>query len=150
MVTVHPYIAFADTKAALAYYEEVFGAKNVVRVPVGAEQAGQFGVDPEKAADMTMHAQFDVLGATIYGADNFIHASLTYDSFTIHLNLDSEDAVAVAEADAFFEKVAASGKAEVTMPYADQFWGGKMGAFRDQFGINWAVHAEPYSTRGQY
>jgi len=42
MTRLIPYLVFESTKEALAYYEDVFGATEVNRLPVGKEQAEQF------------------------------------------------------------------------------------------------------------
>ncbi len=62
MTALFPYIAFKNSKEALAYYEEVFGATDVKRLEVGEEQASRiFGMTKE-AQEATMHAEFEVLG----------------------------------------------------------------------------------------
>ncbi|AZU54633.1 PhnB protein [Listeria monocytogenes] len=61
------------------------------------------------------------------------------------LDSNSEDPAAVADADAFFEKVSSSGRVTVTLPFEEQFWGGKMGQFVDEYGISWMIHTQPYS-----
>ncbi|MDR2832656.1 MAG: glyoxalase/bleomycin resistance/extradiol dioxygenase family protein [Streptococcaceae bacterium] len=145
MANVHPYLAFNNTKEALSYYEEVFGVTNVSRMPVSAEQAEQFGVSKEQAADMTMHSQFSVLGATIMAADNFQQVELNYDAVSILLDLNSEDEEAMKEADVFWALVEKSDTVKVNMPFEEQFWGGKMGDFTDKYGVRWLLHAQPYS-----
>lgn len=102
MAKIHPYLTFNNTKEALDYYKAVLGATHISRMPVAAEQAEQFGVPLEKAADLTMHSQFDILGSTIMAADNFMKVDpLVYDAVYILIDLDSEDEKALAEADAF-------------------------------------------------
>ncbi|RZI48274.1 VOC family protein [Lactococcus kimchii] len=146
MATIHPYLTFNNTKEALAYYEEVLGAKNISRMPVAPEQAEQFGVEADAAADLTMHSQFDVLGSTIMAADNFMKLEpLVYDAVSILIDLDSEDEVALAQADAFWDHVVASGTVTVNLPFETQFWGGKMGDFTDKYGVRWMLHTQPYS-----
>ncbi|TYC49854.1 glyoxalase/bleomycin resistance/extradiol dioxygenase family protein [Weissella muntiaci] len=146
MATVHPYLTMVNTKEALTYYEDVFGASNIVRMPVAEAQAEQFGVSAEQAAEMTMHGQFDVLGTTVMAADNFMGVEkLDYASVAILLDLNSEDADESAAADAFWKKIAESGQVTINMPYEEQFWGGKMGDFTDKYGVRWMLHAQPYS-----
>ncbi len=127
MANIHPYIALNNTKEALAYYEEVLGAKNIRRVPVAAEQAKEFGLSEEQAAEMTMHSQFDILGTTIMAADNFQHEALSYTGISILLDLNSEDKEAMAEAQEFWKHLSDSGKVTINMPFEEQFWGGAMG-----------------------
>ncbi len=96
MANIHPYLTFNNTKEALDYYKAVLGATNISRMPVAAEQAEQFGVPIEKASDLTMHSQCDILGSTIMAADNFMKVDpLVYDSVSILIDLDSEDEQAV-------------------------------------------------------
>lgn len=71
MTELFPYLAFEKAKDAIAYYEEVFGAKNVKRLEVSEEQAEQFGMTKEQAAEATMHAEFEVLGVKILCSDSF-------------------------------------------------------------------------------
>lgn len=54
MTALFPYIAFENSKEALAYYEEVFGATDVKRLEVGEEQASHFGMTKEEAQEATM------------------------------------------------------------------------------------------------
>lgn len=72
MAKIYPYLAFNSAKEALDYYTEVFGATDIIRLPVSPEQATQFGISSEKLADTTMHASFTVLGAPLFCADNFM------------------------------------------------------------------------------
>lgn len=139
MANIHPYIALNNTKEALAYYEEVLGAKNIRRVPVAGEQA----------AEMTMHSQFDILGTTVMAADNFQHEVLSYTGISILLDLNSEDKDAMAEAQEFWKHLSESGQVTINMPFEEQFWGGAMGDFTDKYGVRWMLHAQPYSKLGE-
>ncbi|MCL2676668.1 MAG: glyoxalase/bleomycin resistance/extradiol dioxygenase family protein [Streptococcaceae bacterium] len=142
MISVHPYITLNNTKEALDYYKEVLGATDVTRMPVGPEQAEQFGVPADKAEEMTMHSQFNILGSTIMAADNFQKVEISYTGMSILLNVDAKDEKAMADAQAFWDHLDASGKVTVNMPYEKQFWGGAMGDFTDAYGIRWMLHAQ--------
>lgn len=145
MAKLYPYLSFENSKEALTYYEQVFGATNISRLPVGEEQAKDFGIPVDKLADTTMHGGFNVLGAELFCSDNFNREKQIGHQISILLDVNSEDELASKEAADFFEKVANSGTVTVNLPYEDQFWGGKMGQFTDQYGILWMVHAQPYS-----
>ncbi|GAC43703.1 VOC family protein [Paenibacillus popilliae] len=145
MAKIYPYLGFNSAKEALAYYEEVFGATNIMRMPVNKEQAETFGVSLEHLEDTTIHASFSVLGADLLCSDCFGQSVQNGNQISIMLDVNSEDEKAVKEADEFFEKVANSRTVEVKMPYEDQFWGGKMGQFVDKYGISWMLHSQPYS-----
>lgn len=146
MANIHPYLTLNNTKEALEYYKEVLGATNVSRMPVASAQAEQFGVPAEKAADLTMHSQFDVLGSTVMAADNFMQMEpLVYDAVCILIDLNSEDSAESEKANVFWKKAVDSGTVKVNLPYEEQFWGGKMGDFTDKYGVRWMLHAQPYS-----
>ena len=145
MANVHPYLALNNTKEALEYYKEVLGATNVSRMPVAPEQAEQFGVSAEMAAEMTMHSQFEVLGTTIMAADNFSNEELAYTGVSILLDLNSEDEEAMKSAQDFWNHLVESGKVTINLPFEEQFWGGAMGDFTDAYGVRWMLHAQPYS-----
>ncbi|KRN74322.1 glyoxalase family protein [Carnobacterium maltaromaticum] len=145
LAKIYPYLAFDSAKEALDYYTEVFGATDIIRLPVSPEQATQFGISAEKLADTTMHASFTVLGAPLFCADNFMGPVQSSNQVSIMLDINSEDAQAAHEADAFYQKIAASGQAKITMPFEEQFWGGKMGQLVDKYGITWMLHSQPYS-----
>lgn len=106
MTELIPYLAFESAKEALAYYEEVFGATDVNRLPVGKEQAEQFGVDPEQAEETTMHSEFKVAGHKLYAADRFGKAGDFNNSMTLSLNWDKSNAEDTAAMTELFNKVA--------------------------------------------
>lgn len=121
MANIHPYLSFNNTKEALEYYEEVLGAAHIVRLPVSQEQADQFGVPLDKLEETTMHSQFDILGTTVMAADNFHGDALSYTGFSILLDLNSEDEVALKKAQDFWDPVAKSDEVEINMPFEEQF-----------------------------
>ena len=147
MAEVHPYLALNNTKEALKYYEEVLGATNIVRMPVQKEQAKEFGISEEAAPAATMHSQFDVLGTTIMAADNFQNEKLIYTGISILIDLNSEDEEAMAQAKEFWDRLSKSEKVTINMPFEEQFWGGAMGDFSDQYEVRWMLHAQPYSKK---
>ncbi|WP_099223889.1 VOC family protein [Listeria costaricensis] len=149
MANLYPYLAFERAKEALAYYEKVFGATNITRVPVTEEQAKQFGLPAEELDNLTMHAGFTILGTELFCADSFGNQIAPSRQISLMLDVNSEDAAAAKEADDFFENVAASPDVDVTMPFEEQFWGGKMGQFTDKYGITWMIHSQPYSKLGK-
>ena len=147
MAVVHPYIALENTKEALVYYQEVLQATNIKRLPVSKEQAADFGISAKEAEAKTMHSQFDVLGTTIMAADNFRQDKLAYTGISILLDLNSEDPTAMTEARDFWRHIKDSGQVTINLDFAEQFWGGAMGDFTDKYGVNWMLHAQPYSKQ---
>ncbi|MFD1670861.1 VOC family protein [Agrilactobacillus yilanensis] len=146
-IRVYPYFAFENAKAAIEYYQEVFGATDVYRLTPKPEQAKQFGLpDDTDLESMTMHAVFTILGNKFECADAFGHGGAPSNQISVMLDVNSEDPESVAAADAFYAKIEASDTVNITMPYAEQFWGGKMGHFVDKYGVNWMLHSSPWST----
>ncbi|HAM2109748.1 TPA: glyoxalase/bleomycin resistance/extradiol dioxygenase family protein [Listeria monocytogenes] len=145
MAKMYPYLAFENAKEALGYYEEVFGATYISRLPVSEEQSEMFGLAKENLENTTVHGGFTVLGANLFCSDSFGKEVKPSNQISIMLDSNSEDPAAVADADAFFEKVSSSGRVTVTLPFEEQFWGGKMGQFVDEYGISWMIHTQPYS-----
>lgn len=35
---------------------------------------------------------------------------------------------------------------EIELPFADQFWGGKMGVFTDKYSVRWMLHGQDYTA----
>lgn len=145
MAKSYPYLAFKQAKEALSYYERVFSATNLYRLPIPKGHAEQFNLRAEDLADSTIHGSFDVLGTTIFCSDAFGYDVEPSRQISIMLDLDWEDSVAVKEANDFYQKVLDSGEATITMNFDKQVWGGKMGHIVDKYGINWMLHAHPYS-----
>ncbi|MCB1051181.1 MAG: VOC family protein [Acidobacteria bacterium] len=124
-MTVHevfPYLCVHDAKAAIAYYSEVFGAKETLRL---TEPSGRIG-----------HAQLDFGGTTLMLAEEFPEMNilsaktLGASPVTIHLHVD--------DADAIIAKAVARG-ANLERPPTDQFFGERSGAVRCPFGHRWLI-----------
>ena len=125
MSVLTPYLAVADTRAALDWYARALGA-----VPEGeliVMDDGSVG-----------HAEMTVGGARLMLADS----APDYDSVApdpdvaaaVTLHLD------VADADAVIEQARAAG-ARVDREAADTPYG-RIGVFRDPFGHRWMINAE--------
>ena len=143
---IYPYLAFKNTKEAIEYYQDAFGAIDVYRLSPQPEQAKQFGL-PEGAdlESMTMHAGFTILGMKVECADAFTGDAEPSGQISLLLDINSEDPESSKAADEFYKHLEESGQVDITMPFAEQFWGGKMGGFTDKYGINWMLHTSPWS-----
>jgi len=142
----YPYLAFDNAKTAIDYYQRVFGATDVYRLTPKPEQAKMFGLaDGTDLNNLTMHGGFTVLGVKVECADDFRHTAKPTDQITLMIDINSEDAATAQAADAFYQRLVDSGEVKITMPFAEQFWGGKMGQFTDKFGVNWSLHSSPWS-----
>ncbi|CAN7500463.1 VOC family protein [Variovorax sp. LjRoot290] len=116
------YLCVNDTAAAIAYYGEVFGAREKFRL---TEPSGRIG-----------HAELDFDGATLMLSDEFPEygilgaKAIGATAVTIHLHVDDADAV--------IERALKAG-ATLEIPIQDQFYGERSGSFRDPFGHRWNV-----------
>ena len=122
MHTVTPHLICAGATDAIAFYEQAFGATDLVRV--------------EGPQGKLMHACLRIGDSAVFLVDEFPEwgsfgpKALEGSPVTIHLYVEDVDAV-VARA------VAAGAK--VAMPVADMFWGDRYGVLEDPFGHRWAV-----------
>ena len=135
-----PYFAFDHAKAAIAYYERVFGATNVYRLAPEAAQAKMFGLPADTdLTSMTMHAGFTVLGVQIACADAFQGHQEPSGQVAVMLDINGDDPTSVQAADDFYQRLVDSGEVTIDMPFATQFWGDKMGHITDKYGISWML-----------
>ncbi|MBP1040331.1 glyoxalase/bleomycin resistance/extradiol dioxygenase family protein [Vagococcus sp. BWB3-3] len=147
MAKLYPYLTFNNSKEALDYYGRVFGATNIQRVTPQVEQAAAFKLTASELDKATIHASFSILGTELFCSDCFGYEMTSGNQISIMLDINSEDPEAVIEAEAFYQRLVESKTVTVSMPYEPQFWGGKMGAFTDQYGIPWMLHSQPYSKQ---
>lgn len=145
MAKIYPYLMFENAKEALTYYEEVFGATNIARMQMTPDQEAAFDTPVPNLEDSTIHGTFSVLGADLFCSDTFGKSLAEGNNISLLLDINSEDEIAAKAADDFYDKVLASNTVKLEMPYAEQFWGGKMGQFTDKYGIQWMLHSQPYS-----
>lgn len=117
-----PYLRVKDAAAAIAFYEQVFGAKERFRL---VEPSGRIG-----------HCELDFGAADIYVSEEFPEAgilgpaSIGGTGMCIHLHVD--------DADALLERAVSAG-ATLVRPPADHFYGERSGTVRDPFGHEWLV-----------
>ncbi|CAJ1181540.1 hypothetical protein CPR19088_GLDEOEPO_01522 [Companilactobacillus paralimentarius] len=143
---IYPYLAFKNAKEAIEYYQAVFGATEVYRLSPQLEQASQFNISEGTDLDnLTMHAGFTILGMKIECSDAFNGNAEPSGQVSLLLDINSEDPESAQAADDFYKHLKESQQVDITMPFAEQFWGGKMGGFTDKYGINWMLHTSPWS-----
>ncbi|MBY6185568.1 VOC family protein [Marinobacter hydrocarbonoclasticus] len=127
---LNPYLVMDDAKAAITFYETVFGA---ITTRVMAMPDGRIG-----------HAEVSIGDSTLMLADEFpdmgfhgpAHFGGTPVSFCLY----------VANVDAVYERAVAAG-AKALRPVEDQFYGDRAGTLEDPFGHVWtlATHNEDLS-----
>ncbi len=127
--SVTPYLIVDGAAEAIRFYEQAFGATEMLRLPMG---------------DKIAHAEVLIEGSHVMLADEFpdmgflgpLKRGGTTASLMIYL----------ADVDAAYERALAAG-ATAERPPENQFWGDRMGTLRDPFGHRWslATHFEEVS-----
>ena len=143
LVGLTPYLAFDNTKEALQYYEEVFGACNITRTSPHSDLAESFGIDEAILSEKTVHSQFNILGKTLMAADNFQNEKTSCAECPVLLDLQGEEGREIEQAQEFWNKLVASNKVIVHAPFEKQFGGGRLGYFTDHYGVSWLLHVHP-------
>jgi PhnB protein len=119
--TVTPYLIVDGAAAAIEYYKKVFGAEELVRMPMG---------------DRVGHAELQIGDSRIMLADEFPQRDAkgpksrggTPVSILLYL----------ADCDAVFSRALAAG-GTVKNPMQDQFYGDRSGTLEDPFGHVWTI-----------
>jgi PhnB protein len=119
-----PYIRFAgDTRAAMAFYQSVFGGK------VEVTTFGDFNM-PNMPPDGVMHAALTTDEFVIYGADG-VGEDLG-DNTRIRIAIASDDLATMSGA---FDTLTQGGT--VVQALERQAWGDTYGEVVDQYGVAW-------------
>jgi len=120
--SVSPHLVCAGAAEAIKFYQQAFGATEMVRLP---------GPDGK-----LMHACVCINGSSVMLVDeNRDYGMLSPKSLggtpvTIHLKVKDADQTAA-------QAVAAGAK--LIMPVADMFWGDRYGIVEDPFGHRWSI-----------
>lgn len=117
MHTVTPQLSVDGAAQAIDFYKKAFGAEEVSRAP-----------DP--SGKKIWHAQLRIGNSHIFVNDTFPEMGSTPSQSSLWLYLDNVDAA--------FKRAVDAG-ATVRMPVADMFWGDRMGAISDRWGIQWTL-----------
>ncbi|MEL6445513.1 MAG: VOC family protein [Bacteroidota bacterium] len=121
---VAPHLVVKGADRALAFYTEVFGATELMRMP---------GPDGR-----LMHAAFEIGGAQVFLADDFPEYGSKSAPDPARGTASVALHVYVEDVDATFAKALDLG-ARMLMPVEDQFWGDRYGKLIDPFGHVWEV-----------
>ena len=124
---VAPYLHVDGADAAIAFYTDVLGATERVRMPAPGGAIGHAELELGDSLIMLAdeHPEYGVRGPRAFGGT----------PVTVHVYVEDVDAVV--------ERAVAAG-ATVLQPVADQFYGDRSGQFEDPFGHRWnvATHVE--------
>ncbi len=127
---VTPYLCIDGAAAAIAFYGEVFGATERMRMPAPEGKIG--------------HAELQLGDSVIMLSDEFPEMGVTSPK-----NLGGSPvtmSVYVEDVDTVFDRAVEAG-AKALRPVEDQFYGDRSGQFEDPFGHRWnvATHIEDVS-----
>lgn len=117
-----PYLHVRDAGAAIRFYLEAFGARELFRL---TEPSGRIG-----------HAELDFGGATLMVSDEYPEMGIrgpqkgAPTALSLHLHVDDADAV--------IARAVAAG-ATLERPAQDEFYGERSGVVRDPFGHRWNI-----------
>jgi PhnB protein len=117
-----PYLCVADAKAAIAFYCDVFGGEEKLRL---VEPGGRIG-----------HAEVDLGAGTLMLSEEYPEYAIRRpdpaagSSVSLHIHVDNADNV--------IARAVAAG-AEILMAPQDQFYGERSGVIRDPFGHRWNI-----------
>ncbi len=129
--TVTPYLVVDDGARAIEFYEQAFGAKEVMRMP---------GPDGKVShAEVKIGDSIIMLGPS--QASTGVRSPQSLGGSTVSIFLYLEDV------DSTFKKALSAGAKEA-QPLADQLWGDRYGRLTDPFGHSWslATHKEDVSA----
>lgn len=130
-MNLNPYLTFdGECRAAMTFYQACLGG-DLNLMTFGDNPGG--GVPPG-AADRIMHATL-VNGALRLMASDGMPGQPVRRGDHVHLSLDLTSR---EEIDRVFAALGDGGT--VTMPLADQSWGGRFGMVVDRFGVPWMFH----------
>ena len=126
---IFPHLVQENCAAALDWYVEALGAKELMRMPT-----------PD---GRMMHAAIELYGERVLMNDDFPEMSPNKTSLTpkarggsavtIHIQVPDD-----VDVDAVWKRAMDAGGI-VMMPLGDQFWGDRYGMFFDPFGHRWSV-----------
>ncbi|MGV0168327.1 VOC family protein [Furfurilactobacillus sp. WILCCON 0119] len=128
----------------MAYYQEIFGADHLFRIPLTEDAANELGLIDSNLEETTMHGGFQIMGTQILCSDDFMNQPQHATNIAIMLDFDADDRDDAVTAETFFTRVANSQRVRVTAPYAKAYFSGKRGEFTDEYGVNWIVSCRPH------
>jgi len=131
----NPYLNFdGQCRAAFEFYAKALGATiDVIMTHADSPMAGDV---PPEWRDKVIHAQLDVGGTKLMGADAPPSGEGCYElpqGFSVAVHPETP-----AEAERVFNALADKGT--ISMPLQETFWALSFGTLVDRFGIPWMVN----------
>lgn len=93
MANLGIYLAYDSAKVAMEYYEEVFNAKIIERLPITKEMNEIFMLEESSLPDSTYSGRFDIDGVVIACSDRVDNNGDFNDSFNIMVQYTRDDEV---------------------------------------------------------
>ncbi len=122
--TITPHLVIKGADEAIAFYEKVFGADEIYRMHMPAEDGGM----------KIGHAELKFGDSVLFLADEFPGQGVTapdgHSPVIIHLY--------VSDVDTVFDRAIDAGSTAQMAP-ADMFWGDRYAKLVDPFGHHWAL-----------
>lgn len=126
------YLNFAgNTRQAVEFYAEVFGADASNMMTFGAAPPNPEHPLPEEARDLIMHARLDIEGTALMFSDVYPGMPFTVGN-NVSIVFNSSDK---QQMNTLFDKLKAGGT--VTMELQETFWSKYYGMVTDKFGTQW-------------
>jgi PhnB protein len=125
MHSLTPMLIFKSAGAALAFYKEAFGGKELYRL---CEPSGKIGHAEMMIGDSIIMLAEEYPDMALFAADH-------YGGIPIRIN------IAVKNVDRTFERAVQAG-AQATRPVEDQFYGWRSGNIKDPFGYHWIISTQ--------
>lgn len=135
MPNLSTYIAFpGNAAAAFPYYADVFGGS--LNLVTYGDMPAMEGMPFEPIPEHVAHAQLDLPGGTICGADAMPGEDYPIQGSAYSLLYQVDD---VTKAEELIARLAADG-GSIAMPFAKAPWGDHYGQVFDKFGVMWAFN----------
>lgn len=130
---LNPYLTFeGNCREAMTFYKDCLGGELTMQT-VGESPACKDM--PSENQEKIMHAALMKNGTVLLMASDDLGPEKVVRGNNISLSLQC---TSDEEINSLFPKLAEGGK--ITMPLAEQFWGGRFGMLTDQFGMNWMMN----------
>lgn len=134
---IYPFLTFENSKEAMEYYVQEFGAKIVERVPFTEEQVQNLGLNIDNLEETTAHGVFTIAGHTIMCGDATMTTPQASSLVSLFIDFGG-DANAAKE---LFDHLASSDQQRVTLPFSDHMVGRQLGQIVDNYGVTWYIAA---------
>jgi PhnB protein len=130
MTTINAYLTFnGNCREAMTFYKECLGGELTLQTVKGSPMESHW---PKDVQNNILHASLTKDSLTLLGSDMVDSDGLIPgNNVSLTLNCSTEN-----EIETFFSKLSVGGKVKYTL---HNFYDGKIGGFKDKFGINWLL-----------